>query len=66
MALRPPYSGGQPGTSQPASKSWRCHCAAQAGMCAEDSTRSARVSEEGRLASIHARSSARKASVSSS
>ena len=40
MALRPPYSGGQPGTSQPASKRDRCQRRAHSGMWAEDTTRS--------------------------
>ncbi len=66
VALRPPYSGGQPGTSQPASNRARCQRRAHSGMWAEDTTRSWRSATDGRCPSIHSRSSARKASVSSS
>ncbi len=66
VALRPPYSGGQPGTSQPLSKSLRCQARAHSGMWAEDRTRSARSEEGGRFASIQARNSRRNASVCSS
>ena len=34
VALRPPSSGGQPGTSHPSSKSLRCHAFAHGGMSA--------------------------------
>ena len=34
VALRPPSSGGQPGTSQPESNIRRCHRRAQSGRCA--------------------------------
>ena len=66
VALRPPSSGGQPGTSQPASNWARCHRRAQSGRCALDRGRSVMSAAVGALASSHASSSARNRSVSSS
>ena len=66
VALRPPYSGGLPGTSQPASNSLRCQSRAHGGASALDLEGTSMVDGSGPLASSQAPNSARKASVSAS
>ena len=66
-ALRPPRSGGQPGTSQPASNIVRVQRRAQSGAWPVDTDGSAAISSGvGRLAASHSSSSARNASTASS
>ena len=64
LALRPPSSGGQPGTSQPLSNSFRCQSRAHSGMCALDCFGSRRSSSVGPFASSQSMSSARNRSSS--
>ena len=66
VALRPPYSGGLPGTSHPASNSFRCQSRAHWGAWALESDGSVTSDGSGALASSQAANSARKASVSAS
>ena len=49
VALRPPNSGGWPGSSQPLSNSSRCHCRAHGGTSDDDRERSHRVGLGGQV-----------------
>src|SRR4051812_31050649 len=66
LALRPPNSGGLPGSSQPSSNSSRCQRRDHSGACELDVERSAVSASGGRLASTNASNSALKAWTSAS
>src|SRR5215468_3953637 len=65
-ALRPPNSGGLPGSSQPWSNCRRCHSRAHCGTWALERDRSTACAWVGRCSSRNAWNSARNASTSGS
>src|SRR5690349_12328525 len=66
VALRPPNSGGCPGTSHPLSNISRCQRRAQSGTSLLDHDRSSASASVGKFSSRKATNSARKASTSAS